>query len=220
MIEVKNLTLRYGEVTIFKGLSFSLEEGEILGVEGANGSGKSSLCLCASGLLDTERDGVFFDGEVLFDGVDIKKMSIKERTERVGVIFQNPDNQLFSPLVEEELAFAPENLGVPREEIKARIAEALELCGVSHLIAAKTNSLSGGEKQLVAISAVLAQRPKVIIADEITARVDIDGKVKVRQILKDFAARGGSVLLVSHNPRDLEIATKVIALEKGRDYAN
>lgn len=220
ILSVENLGLKLGNTLIFKHLSFELAKGEILAVKGGNGSGKSSLCLCMGGLLELDSSDVKFRGRVLYDGKDILDMSVAERAHAVGLIFQNPDNQLFSPLVIEELAFAPENLGLPRDVIKKRLDNALAVCGIEHLKNAYTNSLSGGEKQLVAIAAVLTMQPEVLIADEITARIDTDRKDTVRKILKDFAANGGIVVMISHNERDLDIATRVITLERGKDYAD
>jgi energy-coupling factor transport system ATP-binding protein len=218
-LRVKQISLSYGDTAIFQNLSLSLCEGEILGIKGDNGSGKSSLCLCLSGLIG-EEDGVRLCGEILYDGKPLQKMSIAERCTAVGIVFQNPDSQLFSPTVTEELAFGPENLCIPRQEIAARIEEALRLCGIEHLKNAKTHLLSGGEKQLVAIASVLTMHPKILIADEITARVDIEKKERIRNILKSFASNGGAVVLVSHNSRDLAVATKTLELERGKDYAD
>lgn len=219
-LSVENLSLRFGKNIVFRNLSFSLAEGEILALSGGNGSGKSSLCLSLCGLLDADTAGVSLSGSVLYDGKNLSDMTIAERCRAVGMIFQNPDNQLFSPLVIEELAFAPENLAVPRDEILERIEKALALCGIQHLKNAKTNALSGGEKQLVAIAAVLTMQPEILIADEITARVDADHREMVRNILIDFAKSGGSVITVSHNPTDLNIAGRIIKTERGKDYAN
>lgn len=218
-LAAEKLCLNYGDTTIFRNLSLSLGKGEILALKGANGSGKSSLCLCLGGLIGAER-GIEFRGGIFYDKKPLQTMTIGQRCRAVGMIFQNPDNQLFSPLVIEELAFAPENLALPRAEIIARIDEALTLCGIEHLRKARTNSLSGGEKQLVAIASVLTMKPAILIADEITSRIDREKKETVRKILLSFAAQGGGVILVSHNPQDLAIATKTIELEKGKDYEN
>lgn len=220
IISVENLGLKFGDNLIFKHLSFELAKGEILAVKGGNGSGKSSLCLCLGGLLEPDPPDVKFRGQVLYDGKNVLDMSVADRARAVGLIFQNPDNQLFSPLVIEELAFAPENLAVPREEIKKRVDNALAVCGIEHLKNASTSTLSGGEKQLVAIASVLTMQPEVLIADEITSRIDTDRKDTVRKILKDFAASGGIVVIVSHNERDLDIASRFITLERGKNYAN
>ncbi len=216
----KGLSLKYGNDLIFKNLSFSCEDGDILAIKGDNGCGKTSLCLCLCNLLNSDAENVKYKGQVLIDDKDIKNMSVLERTQNIGIVFQNPDNQLFSPLVIEELAFAPENMGTKREEIISRIDFAMNACDIVGLRNSKTNALSGGEKQLVAIASVLTQKPKILVADEITARIDIDKKDLVRHILSEHAKNGGIVIMVSHSAKDLEIATKTIELVRGKDYGN
>lgn len=219
-LTAKDLSLSYGDSVIFEHLSPEVKEGEILAIKGQNGSGKSSLCLCLGGLIGEERGDLRYSGEVFLDGKPLSKMPVAERCASLGMVFQNPDSQLFSPLVTEELAFAPENLCVPRQEIAARIEKALEICGIGHLRNARTNMLSGGEKQLVALASVLTMQPKILIADEITARADAEKKERIRKILTSFAAGGGAVVMVSHNAKDLSVATKILELEKGKNYAN
>ncbi|HQC55005.1 MAG TPA: ABC transporter ATP-binding protein [Clostridia bacterium] len=217
-LKVNKLGLKYGKTVIFNNLSFELNEGEILGFKGHNGSGKSSLCLCLAGLFEEEfaRDNI--RGEILYNGVNLNDMTIADRCNAFGLIFQNPDNQLFSPLVIEELAFAPENLNIERKEMEKRINDALKICKIEHLKHAKTNALSGGEKQLVAIASILTMQPKVLIADEITSRIDKEKIDDIRQILVDFAQNGGSVVMISHNENDLKIANRIITLERGKNY--
>lgn len=220
ILEIKNLSLKYDNNLIFKNISLTCNDGDILAIRGNNGSGKTSLCLSICNLINLDAENVKFKGEILIDGKEISEMTLLEKTENFGIIFQNPDNQLFSPLVIEELAFAPENMGLSREEIKSRIDDAIKLCNINHLISSKTNSLSGGEKQLVAIASVLTQKPKVLIADEITSRIDLDKKDLVRNILINHAKNGGIVIMVSHSKKDLDLATKTIELIRGKDYAN
>lgn len=217
-LTASRLSLSYNDIPIFRNLSLDLSGGEILAIKGDNGSGKTSLCLMLCGLIDSQKQGVFCSGSVYYDGKPLDSLSISQRCAAVGIIFQDPDSQLFSPLVIEEAAFAPENLALPRHEIIRRVDEALLQCGISHLKNARTNELSGGEKQLVAIASVLAMQPKILIADEITSRIDMQKKDAVRSILKDFAAKGGSVIMVSHNPSDIAVAHRVIQLKRGKDY--
>lgn len=209
MLEVKNLSLSYAERKVIKNLSFVLDKNEVIGLYGKNGSGKSSLCL-AIGNLNNQ---AVIEGEILIDGKSIFDMTIAEKCSAVGMIFQEPDTQLFSPTVEDELAFAPENLCIERNEIEQRIDQALKLCGIEKLKYRNTNSLSGGEKQLVAIASVLTMSPKILIADEITAKVDNKNRLIIKDILRKFANNGASVLFVSHNKEDLLIADRRIELE-------
>lgn len=217
-LSIKNLTVKYGEKTILQNIGFDVCEGEILGIFGGNGTGKSTLCRCVAGLPPHEAQ--IAEGGIFFDGKNVSDMTVAEKAHSVGIIFQNPETQLFSPSVEDELAFAPENLLVPREEIEKRIGFALKICRIEHLRHASTAKLSGGEKQLVAIASVLTMQPKVLVADEITARVDREGREKIRACLKAFAAAGGAVLMVSHIESELEICSKIIVLKKEKANAD
>lgn len=215
---VKNITLKYDGKAIFENLSLKLAGGEILAVKGDNGSGKTSFCLALAGLINEDRENIDFSGGIYYNEKEISRLSIKEKCKYVGLIFQNPDNQIFSPLVTEELVFAPENLALSREEIGSRLEEALKLCGIEHLRGAKISALSGGEKQLVAIASVLTMRPELLIVDEITSRIDITRKGNIRNILIEYAKAGNSVILVSHSAKDIEIADKILYMEKGKDF--
>jgi len=209
VLEVKNLSLSYGERTLFSGLNFSADAGEIVGVSGKNGSGKSTLLKHIAALF---QDGLRAEGEVLLNGIETSSMSAARRFNYLSIIFQEPETQLFAPYVVDELAFAPENLCVPREEIKKRIDFIAELAGIKHLLAARTNDLSGGEKQLAAIAAALTSYPRLLLADEITARLDTAARERIRKVLKDFASSGGTVLFVNHTKEDADICGKTVAL--------
>lgn len=217
-LRAKNLSLSYGGLVVFKNLSLKLNEGEILAVQGDNGSGKTSLCHALSGTLTSKEDMVF-GGEIFFDEKEINTLSIKEKCQSVGIVFQNPDNHIFSPLVTEELVFALENLGIKREEMELKLDIVLKGCGIEYLKDAKTLLLSSGEKQLVALASVLIMEPQILILDEITSRMDSNYKEKVRNILVDYAKSGKSVILVSHTKADIAIADKLLIMERGRDYS-
>ncbi|MCL2675819.1 MAG: energy-coupling factor ABC transporter ATP-binding protein, partial [Firmicutes bacterium] len=168
VLEVKNLSLAFGERTLFRGLDFCVGKGEILGISGKNGAGKSTLIKHIAAL---SQENLKAEGEVLLNGENTQTLSIARRFGIMSVIFQEPETQLFAPYVTDELAFAPENLCVPRAEIKRRIDFIAALCGITHLLSSRTDKMSGGEKQLVAIAAALTSYPKLILADEITARL-------------------------------------------------
>lgn len=208
IVEVRNLSISFDDKVLFDNLNFSVTDGEIVAVEGANGSGKSTLLKCIAGLLN---EGVQV-GKVLYDGVDIDELSVKERCERVGIVFQHAESQLIFGTVEDELSFAPENLCLDRKEIKERIDCALKLCSIEKLRNVSSSKLSYGEKQLVAIASILTMKPKLLLADEITASVDQSKREKIINLLKNFADGGGSVIMVTHNPKEIEIADKVIKL--------
>lgn len=206
--EIVNLSISFDKRNLFENLNFTVFDGEIVAVAGENGSGKSTLLKCIAGLLN---EGVQ-RGRVLFDKVDVDDMTVKDRCAAVGIVFQNAESQLIFGTVEDELAFAPENLCLSREEIKERVDRALEFCSIEKLRNVSSSKLSYGEKQLVAIASILTMNPKLILADEITASVDQTKKEKLIKLLVDFAKGGGSVIMVTHNPKEIEIADKVINL--------
>ncbi len=211
MLEAKDLTVKINNKVLFKNLSLSLAQGDFLLIDGKNGSGKSMLCLALAGFL-ANGDSIRFSGEVLYGGKNIKDMSIKEKCENFSIVFQNPDNQLFSPLVFEELAFGLENLMTAPETIKTEMHSMLARFGLEYLICEHTDRLSLGEKQLVALSAVLLMRPKVLILDEITASVDMAKKKVIRQILAEYKSDGGTAIIVSHLNQDKALCNKRLEL--------
>jgi energy-coupling factor transport system ATP-binding protein len=210
VLEVKNLTLGYGDRILFEDLSFELKEGQILGIAGSNGTGKSTLCKRIAAIRQGELSST---GQVLLYGTEVLSLSAAERCKHMAVIFQEPETQLFSPFVCDELAFACENLLVERQQIKKRIDFVTKLCGIEHLTDKRTNNLSGGEKQLIAIAAALTVYPRLIIADEITARLDTDARQRIRKVLVDFADSGGAVIFVHHAKDDAEICHSIIEVK-------
>ena len=161
------------------GLDFSVQEGEFVAVLGHNGSGKSTLARLANGLLEPTSGKITVLG---YDAGDGKNLF--EIRKRVGIVFQNPDNQTVASIVEDDIAFGPENIGVPREEIGARIDFALSAVGMEKYRHATTSRLSGGQKQRVAIAGVLALKPRVMILDESTAMLDPRGRKEVMEVVK------------------------------------
>lgn len=206
-VQVKNLSISYGERKLFSDLNFSIPKNTVIGIKGKNGAGKTTLCLALAG-IDIQAQ---ISGGIFYDGKDVRELSIAERAKKVGIVFQSPDSRLFSPTVEDEIAFAPENLCLPRQEISHRIDFALTLCGITNLRKSQTNKLSGGEKQLVAIASVLSMKPELVIADEIFSSLDASGRLRIRQALQDYSAFG-SVLLVSHSKDELAICSQVLEL--------
>jgi energy-coupling factor transporter ATP-binding protein EcfA2 len=211
-LEVKNLSISYGDKIIFRNISFILGEKEILGICGKNGSGKTTLCNAIAKIAGDDCD---IEGEITLDNENIKTLSIAEKCKSVGIIFQDPDNQIFAPYVEDELAFAVENLLIPREEIEKRIKEVLFACGISHLRYRNTTTLSGGEKQLIAIASVLIMRPKILIADEINSNIDKEKKEIINKIIIEYAQNYGSIIYVTHDENDKKICNRIIDLSEG-----
>ena len=171
-----------GKVEYFeavKGVSFNIEQGKIVGIVGKNGSGKSTLAKLFNGLIKPDSGKIIVDG---FEPND--KKSLFEIRKRVGVVFQNPDNQLVASIVEDDVAFGPENLGLKREEIGKRIDFALKSVGMEKYRHSSPERLSGGQKQRIAIAGVLALSPKILILDESTAMLDPKGRKEVLEVIK------------------------------------
>ena len=176
-----------------RGVDFSVEEGEFVAVLGHNGSGKSTLARLTNGLLTPT------SGEVTVLGMDARdEKNLFDIRRQVGIVFQNPDNQTVASIVEDDVAFGPENIGVPREEIGERITFALDAVGMSEYRHAMPNRLSGGQKQRIAIAGALALKPKILILDESTAMLDPLGRKEVMDVvLRLNKEEGITVLLIS-----------------------
>ncbi len=212
-IEAKGLTFSYGEgePEVIKGLDLRIEKGSYVAIIGRNGCGKSTLAKLLCGLLTPT------DGSVTVDGIDItdEENAVRLRT-KCGMVFQNPDNQLVASIVEEDIAFAPENLGLPREEIRARVDEALATVGMTEYSAHATYKLSGGQKQRVAIAGILAMRPECIIFDEATAMLDPNGRKEIIAAMKKLnTERGITVITITHYMNEAVEADRVIVAEEG-----
>lgn len=217
ILSVKNLTYIYNEdmedeVTALSGVSFDVEEGEFIALVGANGSGKSTLARLLNGLREPS------SGEVLVRGIPTTDRDrIFEVRSTVGVVFQNPDNQMVATIIEDDIAFGPENLGVEPAEIDRRVDWALECVGMKEHRKGTPFRLSGGQKQRIAIAGVLAIKPRVLVLDESTAMLDPRGKKEVMDTIERIREREGmTVIMITHFPEEAARADRVIALNKGR----
>lgn len=219
MIRINNLTFKYGnsEVNALKNISLSVEKGEFIGITGPAGAGKSTLALCLNGVIPHFQDGDFY-GEVVVDGKDTVDNTCASLACSIGSVFQDPEAQIVSPVVEEEIAFGLENLNVPREEMRKRVEESLELAGISHLRHNSTARLSGGQKQRVAIAAAIALRPKILVLDEPTSELDPQGSKDVFETLARLNANYGITIIVIEQKMQLltEFCTRLIVMDKGR----
>ena len=213
-IEVKNVKFRYPQTKkdALGGIELSIEKGEYVSVIGHNGSGKSTLARLMNGLL------LPTEGEVLVDGFSTAdKQKLFEIRKRVGVVFQNPDNQLVASIVEDDVAFGPENIGVPRKEIGERIDFALKAVGMEEYRKTTPSRLSGGQKQRVAIAGVLAIRPEMLILDESTAMLDPRGRKEVTEVVERLNRENGmTVLTITHYMDEVCRADRVIVLSDGQ----
>ena len=211
---IKDLSFRYrakGDY-VLNNLNLAVEEGEFVAVIGHNGSGKSTLAKLMNGLLQPTQ------GEVCVgDYRTGDKQSLFEIRKRVGVVFQNPDNQLVASIVEDDVAFGAENIGLPREEIGERIEFALSAVGMEEYRYSTPARMSGGQKQRIAIAGVLAVRPEVLVLDEPTAMLDPRGRREVMEVVERLNRENGmSVVLITHYMDEVAKADRVIVLSDGR----
>jgi energy-coupling factor transport system ATP-binding protein len=214
MIRFENVSFAYrtpaATVEALRGVSFELAQGKTTVVLGANGSGKSTLARLVNGLL------LPGEGCVEVDGLDTRSAdSIWELRRRVGLVFQNPDNQIVGTTVEEDVAFGLENLGLPREEMRDRIAAALEAVGLLGYESREPHTLSGGQKQRLALAGALAMQPRYLVLDEPTSMLDSAGRADVLEVLARLRAQEHGILHVTHDLSDMVSADEVLVLSDG-----
>ena len=217
MIECKNVVFKYStgeeiEKLAIDGLNLEVNEGEFLVVLGHNGSGKSTVAKHMNALL------IPTEGTVIVNGLDTTdENNVWDIRSSAGMVFQNPDNQLVATIVEEDVAFGPENLGVPPQEIRKRVDDALEKVGMSEYKRHAPHLLSGGQKQRIAIAGILAMQPKCIIFDEPTAMLDPSGRKEVMNNIKELNKKHGiTVILITHYMDEAAEADRVVVMDKGK----
>lgn len=200
------------EFEALTGINLEIEAGEFVAVLGHNGSGKSTLAKHINALL------VPTAGNVVVAGIDTRDFDrVWEIRQNVGMVFQNPDNQLVATTVEEDVAFGPENLGIPTPEIHRRVDEALELVGMNEFRLRSPHQLSGGQKQRVAIAGMIAMRPRCIVLDEPTAMLDPVGRQEVMDtVLKLNRQEGITIVLITHAMEEAILADRIVVMEEGR----
>ena len=218
MIECRNLIFKYTagenqeEKIAINDVNLQIKEGEFIAILGHNGSGKSTMAKHMNALL------IPTEGKMLVNKMDTSDMNnLWNIRETAGMVFQNPDNQLVATIVEEDVAFGPENLGVPPEEIKKRVDEALERVGMSEYKRHAPHLLSGGQKQRIAIAGILAMKPKCIIFDEPTAMLDPSGRKEVLDTIIDLNKNYGiTVILITHYMDEAAKADRIVVMDKGK----
>jgi energy-coupling factor transport system ATP-binding protein len=194
MIEVKDLCFSYPNgVEALKGVSLTVKNGEFIAIMGQNGAGKTTLVKHFNGLLKPTK------GSVLIDGVDTRKVSVAKLSRKVGLVFQNPDHQLFSETVKDEIAFALRNFGFEENIVEKRVTWALNLLGLAQYEKTSPFMLSGGERKRVALASVLAWNPKILILDEPTIGQDYQQKEKLRQFILQMKTQKKTVVIVTHD---------------------
>lgn len=213
IIDVKDLSFRYKESQEYhdvKDITFHVKRGEWLSIVGHNGSGKSTTIRLIDGLLEAE------SGEIVIDGQRLTEENVWNIRRQIGMVFQNPDNQFVGATVEDDVAFGLENQGLPRQEMKKRVEEALDLVGMLDFKKREPARLSGGQKQRVAIAGVVALRPAILILDEATSMLDPEGRRElietVQGIRKDYDM---TVISITHDLEEVAMSDRVLVMKKG-----
>lgn len=214
IIEVKNIKFKYQENQenyTLNDVSFHVKRGEWLSIIGHNGSGKSTSVRLLNGLLVAESGSIQVDGDYLTEA------NVWEIREKIGMVFQNPDNQFVGATVEDDVAFGLENKGVPHEEMVERVDQALKLVGMAEFKTREPARLSGGQKQRVAIAGAIAMRPMIIILDESTSMLDPKGRIEliktIQSIRKDYQL---TVISITHDLDEVELSDRVLVMKNGQ----
>jgi cobalt/nickel transport system ATP-binding protein len=213
MIEIKNLSVVYSDGTkAVDDVSLTVGDGESIALVGANGAGKTSLLLSLVGVLPIA------SGSVTVDGITLSKNTLNDIRRKVGMVFQNPDDQLFMPMIYDDIAFGPRNYGLDEEAVEKRVSDALAQLGIERLRDRSSLKLSGGEKRVAAIATVLSMEPSAIIFDEPTAFLDPKARRNLIGVLDQL---GHSKLIATHDLHfGEEVCTRTILLKKGKIFAD
>ncbi len=210
VIEAKNIKFNYlSEKETIKNLSFDINHGEFITFVGKNGSGKTTLAMIIAGFIDD------FEGELYFENELVKDFS--KYRKNFGIVFQNFDNQFFNSIVKKDIAFGLENLNYDRRKIDKKINSILEELHITHLKEKDINTLSGGEKQLIALSSILILNKKVLILDEITSMLDPKNRIYINKIIKELNLKKKlTIIQISHNYEDIINSDRVIEIDNGK----
>lgn len=218
MIEIKELTFKYSgsKKNALENVSLTIEKGDFVGLIGESGAGKTTLCSCINGLIPHHYTGDFY-GSVKIQGTDTFDIEPGKLALKVGSVFQDVDSQLVSFFVEDEILFGLENFGIPKEQIEQRITAALESLEIQELRHREISTLSGGQKQKVAIAAILALEPDILVLDEPTGELDPASSVQIFKLLQKLNKEKGITIVVAEQKIMLlcEYVKKLIVLEKG-----
>ncbi|MFX1351532.1 MAG: energy-coupling factor ABC transporter ATP-binding protein [Promethearchaeota archaeon] len=219
LIQMKNLTFTYvnSSQPAIHDIDLAVDKGEFVLVTGPTGCGKTTFCRCLNGLIPHFHAGEL-KGEVVVDGLNTADHQVYELAQKVGLVFQNPENQLVALNAQRELSFAPENLGLPREEIEKRVEETLDLVGIRELSEKAPYEMSGGEQQQVAIASLLTLKPKILVLDEPTSNLDPVSAKHILELLNELNKSSGiTIILIEHRLEMVsKFADRAIILDKGR----
>lgn len=216
LLRVSDLAYYYmNNIAVLSNINLSINEGEYIALIGPNGCGKTTLIRHFNALLQPT------SGEVIVGGLNTRNAkNIMEIRRLIGMIFQNPDNQIVGMSVEEDIAFGPGNLGLSAHELRKRVDTAIDMTGLKGLEKRPPHTLSGGQKQLLAMAGLLAMEPKLIALDEPTASLDQEGKKIVLGLIKELNARGIAIVHVTHNMEEAALADRVLVMDKGEMIAD
>ena len=211
LVEVKDLVFSYNDETdAVKGVTFNVEKGSYTTIIGHNGSGKSTVAKLIAGLLEKK------SGSIKVDGLEVNEENIKAIRQKVGIVFQNPDNQFIGSTVRDDIAFGLENHCVPQEKMDAIIDEYAERVGMSEFLNSEPIRLSGGQKQRVAIAGILAMSPSILIFDESTSMLDPQGKEEIKNLINELHKESGlTIISITHDIEEVSSSDHVVALFEG-----
>jgi cobalt/nickel transport system ATP-binding protein len=214
IIETKEITYEYPDGTkALEKVNFEADEGKIVALLGPNGAGKSTLFLHFNGILRPSSGNVVIDGET----VNYDKKDLLRIRQKVGIVFQNPDDQLFAPTVLEDVAFGPMNMGLPKEEVESRVKEALFRVGMEGFEKKPPHHLSGGQKKRVAIAGILAMKPKIMVLDEPTSGLDPKGASQILRLLYQLNTEGMTIVISTHDVDLVPLyASRVYIISQGK----
>ena len=214
IIELKNVSFRYDKTVEeyqIDTVSFHVKQGEWLSIVGHNGSGKSTVVRLIDGLLEAE------SGEIYVDGKQLTRETIWEIRSKIGIVFQNPDNQFVGATVEDDVAFGLENQGIPREEMLQRVEKAIEQVGMLEFKDREPSRLSGGQKQRVAIAGIIALRPTIIILDEATSMLDPEGREDLMAVMKELQKKFQlTIISITHDLTEIALSDRTLVFQKGK----
>lgn len=215
-LEVCDLQFRYqgSKTNILSGVNLKINKGEILALVGLSGCGKTTLCYCMCGIIPHIFQGDY-KGRVLINGALTSEMKLPDIAAKLGIVFQDPDTQLFAPVVEDEIAFGPENLCVERDEIGKRIGDALKQVRMERYRFESPSILSGGQKQLIALASVLSLHTEILIFDEAMSQIDSEGKKIIKEKICELKNLGKTIIMVEHDFENIDIADRIMVMKNG-----